>query len=151
MGWPPFFLIENGFAKKITKTEAIEILKESEKYGLVHKAFHTKADPELEELGLCNCCQCCCGNFQAFYNGTSPTHTLTSYRAQINEKLCVGCGNCAKNCPVQAANLSESIAVIDQDRCIGCGLCVNQCPEKAIELTKTELRKVFIPAPKIFN
>ncbi|MFX1408559.1 MAG: indolepyruvate ferredoxin oxidoreductase subunit alpha [Promethearchaeota archaeon] len=145
------FLIENEFAKEITKLEAIEILKESEKYGLVHKAFHTKGDPELEELALCNCCQCCCGNFQAFYKGTSPTHTFTSYRAQVNEKLCVGCGTCTENCPMQAANLSESTAIIDQDRCIGCGVCVIQCPEKAIELKKTDLRKVFIPAPKILK
>jgi len=145
------FLIENGFAKEITKTETIKILRKSEEYGLVHKAFHTKADPELEELGLCNCCQCCCGNFQAFYKGTSPTHTFTSYRAQVYEDLCIGCGTCAEKCPMGAINLSGSIAVIDQDRCIGCGVCIYECPEKAIELRKTELRKVFIPAPKNLN
>jgi ferredoxin len=145
------FLIENDFAKEITKTEAKKILKESEEYGLVHKAFHTKADPELEELGLCSCCQCCCGNFQAFYKGTSPSHTYTSYLAQVNNYLCIGCGNCIEKCPMKATNLFEFIAVIDKDRCIGCGVCVSQCPENAIELKKIQLRKVFIPAPKISN
>ncbi|MFX0058275.1 MAG: 4Fe-4S binding protein [Candidatus Hodarchaeota archaeon] len=145
------FLIENGFAKELTKTEAIKILEESEEYGLVHKAFHTKADPDLEELGLCSCCQCCCGNFQAFYKGTSPTHTFTSHIAQVNEDLCIGCANCTENCPMEATTLHESIAVIDRNRCIGCGVCVSKCPEKAIELEKTELRRVFIPAPKILN
>jgi len=143
------FLIENGFAKEVTKTEAIEILKESEEYGLVHKAFHTKADPELEELGLCNCCQCCCGNFQAFYKGTSPTHTYTSHIARINEDLCIGCGTCIDKCPVEAPILVGSTTVINQDKCIGCGVCAIKCPEKAINLEITELRKVFIPALKI--
>jgi len=35
------FLIEHGFVEKITREEALEILKKAEDGGLVHKAFHT--------------------------------------------------------------------------------------------------------------
>ena len=51
------FAIDHGFAKKITKDESLKLLREAESYGLVHKAFHTKGDPKLEELAICNCCK----------------------------------------------------------------------------------------------
>jgi hypothetical protein len=51
------FAIDHGFAKEITKNESLRLLKEAESFGLIHKAFHAKGDPRLEELAICNCCK----------------------------------------------------------------------------------------------
>ncbi|MFW9949049.1 MAG: indolepyruvate ferredoxin oxidoreductase subunit alpha [Candidatus Thorarchaeota archaeon] len=143
------FAIDHNFAVQITKEHALKILKEAEELGLVHKGFHVKGDPELEEMAICNCCKCCCGNFQGYYSGTSPTHTYTSYISQIDEETCTGCGTCIEICPIEAPTLNNKTVKINELKCLGCGVCAQQCPEEAIRLTYTGLRKVFIPAPKI--
>ncbi|TFG06214.1 MAG: 4Fe-4S dicluster domain-containing protein [Promethearchaeota archaeon] len=143
------FCVDHGFAKQITKQEALRILKEAEDIGLVHKAIHNHQDPNDEEVGLCNCCKCCCGNFVNFYKGTSPTSTYSSYLALVKEEMCLGCGACVNICPMEAIHLDDAIAVIMKERCIGCGLCAHHCPEHAITLERTGIRSVFIPPPKM--
>ena len=143
------FAIDHQFAEQISKKEATKIIEEAEELGLIHKAFHIKGDPINEELAICNCCKCCCGNLQAFYSGTSPTHTYTSYIASINESDCVGCGTCLDVCPMNSIELEDTTALVNEERCFGCGVCASKCPENAIELRKTGLRKVFIAAPKV--
>ena len=143
------FAIDHDFAKQISKDKALKILNDAGKRGLVHKTFHIRGNPKLEELAVCSCCKCCCGNLQGFYSGNSPIHTYTSYIANINEDICVGCGTCSEKCPIEAPYMEENIMVIDKDRCFGCGVCAQLCPENAIKLLRTGLREVFIPAPKL--
>ncbi|TFG13633.1 MAG: 4Fe-4S dicluster domain-containing protein [Promethearchaeota archaeon] len=143
------FCIEQGFSEEISKEEAIKILKEAEDAGLVHKAIHSHSNPELEEIGLCNCCKCCCGSLSAFHNGTSPISSVTSYIAKIIKEKCVGCGTCVEKCPIEAIDLNNEVAKLNAAKCIGCGLCAYHCPEKAINLNRTGLRTVFIPPPRI--
>lgn len=47
---------------------------------------------------------------------------------------CLGCGDCAAVCPVDAICMKDGIARIDRRTCIGCGLCVNTCPKEIISL-----------------
>ncbi len=45
---------------------------------------------------------------------------------------CIACGLCVKNCPVDAIEIKNNLAVIDYDECIGCGACRTVCPVKVI-------------------
>jgi ferredoxin len=51
----------------------------------------------------------------------------------VNEDLCVGCGVCVDDCPVDAITLKEDQkAVINEDECIRCGRCHDICPQEAV-------------------
>ncbi|MFX0038754.1 MAG: 4Fe-4S binding protein [Promethearchaeota archaeon] len=142
------FAIKHGFAKPISKEEALKICREAEDHGLVHKAFHVHSDPKRGLEAICNCCKCCCGIFQLYHRGVTPYHTISSYIAEVSED-CMGCATCIEKCPMEALNLVDDHAVLDEDRCIGCGVCAHLCPEEAVHLKRTGLREVFLPLKRI--
>lgn len=53
---------------------------------------------------------------------------------------CLGYGDCAEVCPVDAIYLSDGIAHVDIDTCIGCGICTKTCPKGIISIIDTEKR-----------
>ena len=63
-------------------------------------------------------------------------------RYEIDKSKCVGCGNCARNCPVSAISKTEQHAKnpklfvyeINPLECIRCGTCEAKCPVKAISI-----------------
>jgi len=140
------FTSEQGFARMITKEEALKVLKKAEEDGLVHKAYHPNFDTSKDETSICNCCRCCCAN------GTdmmiAPINNVTYYLASVNEDLCIGCGKCVKECHTYAAYLKDNKkAGRKEELCIGCGVCAHFCPKNAISLIEGE-RIVRIPPPK---
>jgi len=51
----------------------------------------------------------------------------------VNQDLCVGCGVCVDECPVEAITQEQSQkAVINEDECIRCGKCHDVCPQEAV-------------------
>ncbi len=51
----------------------------------------------------------------------------------INEDMCVGCGLCVDDCPVDAIELKDDQkAFINEDECIRCGRCHDICPQEAV-------------------
>ncbi|MFO7710075.1 MAG: 4Fe-4S binding protein [Desulfobacterales bacterium] len=138
-----------GFAKKVTKAEALKIMKEAEQAGLIHKAFHPGSKESSPETSICNCCKDCCDTFGLWRNGTLPLINSTYYLAVIDEEACTGCGTCVERCPTDAIVLNEKgVAQRDETACIGCGVCSRFCPEGAISL-KEGLRRVFIMPPRL--
>jgi len=53
---------------------------------------------------------------------------------------CVGCGDCANVCPVDAICVHDGLAHIDPRVCVGCGKCVGTCPKHIIKLLPKESR-----------
>ena len=85
------------------------------------------------------------------YGLRQPVYT-TGFSPLVEEASCVGCGKCAKVCPVDAIQMAtghigereHSVARIDYDICLGCGVCVRNCPPKCIDL-KANDKKVLTP------
>ncbi|MFX1366837.1 MAG: ATP-binding protein [Promethearchaeota archaeon] len=141
------FVIEQGFGRKISKEEAIAIIKTAEKDGLIHKALHPHSDISKPETSVCNCCKCCCGLFVWWRKGITAMINSTNFLSYIDKNKCVGCGTCMEKCPVEAIQGDDNNkAECNTELCIGCGVCAHFCPENAISLLEG-IRNVFVPPP----
>jgi formate hydrogenlyase subunit 6/NADH:ubiquinone oxidoreductase subunit I len=127
------FLIERGFAQRITKEKAKEALLRSEELGLVHTTNNSQDRLNF----VCNCCPCCCTVLRGLTQLKNPNAFAKSrWQAQVDPDECVGCGVCEEErCPVEAVKVVDDVANVDPQRCIGCGVCVTACPSEAITLT----------------
>ena len=63
-----------------------------------------------------------------------PMHS--NFIAAIDAAACVGCGQCAEVCPVQAIRAAGNGAGVSLEpgMCLGCGVCVRNCPSGAVRL-----------------
>lgn len=52
------------------------------------------------------------------------------------EDTCVGCGLCARRCPVGAIEMRDKRPVWVADRCAACLGCLHHCPKFAIQYGK---------------
>jgi ferredoxin len=48
-------------------------------------------------------------------------------------KGCIGCGDCAANCPKGAVHVVGNLAVIDYDVCVGCTAAPTSVPDASFE------------------
>lgn len=143
--------VAQGFAKKVSKEEALKIMRESEQAGLVHKAFHPHSREDRPETSICNCCKDCCDTIRLWKSGTLPLINSTYHLAVIDPEVCSGCGTCVEWCPTEAVELNaDGVAEVDEKSCFGCGVCTRFCPEEAASL-KEGLRRVFIMPPRLRN
>lgn len=61
--------------------------------------------------------------------------------AKNDNKRCVACGACMKECPRSAIDIWKGCyAQIDTEKCVGCGRCVGVCPAGSLELVNRECR-----------
>lgn len=75
---------------------------------------------------------------------SKPWLTKPPTVARVNEKTCIGCGDCIKACPFGAiekttvkdtnSNLLKDVAVVNPTLCQGCGICAAICRSASIDL-----------------
>ncbi|MEN8782308.1 MAG: 4Fe-4S binding protein [Desulfobacterales bacterium] len=133
-------VLQSSNGREIARDEALAILKENQKQGLVLQPSNTeKVD------FICSCCGCCCGMLAVHKNLPRPLDFWASnFLAKVDANKCEVCGACENRCQVGAVAVSEEkqYALVAPERCLGCGVCVTTCPTDAITLSKkpTEVR-----------
>ncbi|RCX13241.1 uncharacterized protein (DUF362 family) [Anaerobacterium chartisolvens] len=65
-------------------------------------------------------------------------------RPVFNYALCVGCAECARNCPARIITMKNSKPRLDLSKCIRCFCCQELCPAKAVEIKRSPLLKFLI-------
>lgn len=139
-GYAADYLIRNGLAKEVSKSEMMDHLARSKEMGLVLNADNVQKNVTY----ICHCCGCCCnvllGISKYGYNNVVIT---SNYIAQVDESECIGCGKCARACPINAIEMvpvasttekKKKKAVVDTSLCIGCGVCALKCKTSAMSL-----------------
>ena len=66
----------------------------------------------------------------------------------ISDEICVGCGQCEKECPTGAINSKEKS--LDNERCIRCMRCVAKCPGHGILYGSKQENIQFKPSRRTF-
>lgn len=140
--------LARGHGRRLTQEEAIDLLRWTDKKGLMHTA-----DSAWRERGLhaiCNCCACDCYLFLAAQElGSKGFWPKSNFIAQYHAERCNFCGSCVKRCHFDAFYHSDEVITINQkekqrvsndpELCWGCGLCANTCPEEAINMIAIDL------------
>ena len=68
----------------------------------------------------------------------------SSSQPKVNEKNCIGCRICEKNCNHGAITVgADKKAVIDYSKCVGCGQCVALCQYAAAVLAEWDTSEVL--------
>lgn len=136
-------------ARWISPQEAVRILEEEDRRGHVHHAFFKDA-----MLGryyaICNCCSCCCGAMQAQRNGV-PMLASSGYVCQVDEALCIGCGDCNEFCQFGAMQVIGSVNHVDETVCMGCGVCVSKCDQGGLSLHRQASKGIPLEIGELLN
>ncbi len=121
--------------RSLSKEEALQILAEADKEGLVHSVRNVQQGVDY----ICNCCSCCCGILRGLGEfGSLNAIDRSPFFAVVDEDLCSGCETCIDRCQFKAISVGGGVCRIDRARCFGCGLCVTSCPEQALRLQPKE-------------
>ena len=130
-------------AGRISYKEALAVLDEAERVGLVHTVSNVASG-----IGyVCNCCGCCCGLLRGINEwGIEHSVAQANYFAEIDPLTCTACGTCEERCQVDAiATRDDGVRVARRASCIGCGLCVTGCPAEAARLRRKPADGIVAP------
>jgi Pyruvate/2-oxoacid:ferredoxin oxidoreductase delta subunit len=137
------FILEHNpkSSRKLTQTEALELLQSEHERGHLHSAWFKDACID-RFYSICNCCKCCCGGIEAMVKYDVPSMASSGYIAQLDNDICTACGTCIEVCPFSALSENEICVAVDWELCMGCGICVELCPNEAISLVRDEKKGV---------
>lgn len=63
-----------------------------------------------------------------------PAASVSLSRVKCDERLCLGCGKCKNECPMNVDMTDNSRKRVNATECILCLHCVDSCPRKALKL-----------------
>ncbi|MGE5379370.1 MAG: DUF362 domain-containing protein, partial [Candidatus Saccharibacteria bacterium] len=142
-------------SRRVTKEEALEVLREEDERGHMHTAWFKDAMMD-RFYAVCNCCKCCCVGLRGMKVNGLNMIAPSGYSAIRDEELCTTCGKCANVCPFDAVTVENKIVVFDHEKCMGCGVCVGLCPQHAMSLIRDEtkgvpldVREMLKPEPNV--
>jgi heterodisulfide reductase subunit A-like polyferredoxin len=77
--------------------------------------------------------------------GIANVIARSAFVNEVDEALCLGCGDCLAYCQFDALTLADVVEV-HSSRCVGCGVCVPACPEEALGLARRPAEQI-LPTP----
>jgi len=93
---------------------------------------------EKEKCIGCRLCAIVCSAYkEGEYNPAAARIDISSHYTEdgllYDDRFCINCGICQKNCPTGAISFNEFI-MVDHEICIGCGTCAEKCPKKTVKI-----------------
>ncbi len=73
----------------------------------------------------------------------SLSNKLLQPKPVFNHAECIGCRDCANNCPAKVIEMVNKKPVVNLEGCIRCFCCQELCPEKAIDIHRPILMKLL--------
>jgi Pyruvate/2-oxoacid:ferredoxin oxidoreductase delta subunit len=137
------YAVERGTGRKLSKKEAIEMLKQCEEEGLVHVGNNQRSVGHV----ICNCCSDCCLNWPSVRTGQGKFVVPSRFLAVVDPDRCSFCEACLDRCHFDAITMEGEgdTALVDAEKCMGCGVCLVTCPEEALSLEEVRPAE-FVPA-----
>lgn len=142
------YLIRRNLAKEASRAQMHELVDSVKKMGLVLNADNIQKNVSF----ICSCCPCCCNTLLGVTkHGYPGTIVTSSFIAQADSQSCTGCGNCARDCPIEAIRMvpeqnpdpkskRKALPALDASICLGCGVCTLRCKPGSLRLRKRKQR-----------
>lgn len=128
--------------KALTRDQALDILTEANREGLVHSVNNA----QTEVYYVCNCCTCSCGVLRGIVEyGSENSIARSDFYATVSEDECTGCEACIERCQFNAMTMVDGICVVDKVKCYGCGLCISACGSEALMLVQKSQEELTPP------